>query len=57
MKDPTPLATISTIKMALKRLYDDMEGDNNHKANCHVEIALNHLRLAEYEVEAMYDDR
>jgi len=54
MKDPAPLATISAIKTALKRLYDSLEDDNNHKANCHVEIALNHLRLAEYEVEAMY---
>ncbi len=54
MKDPASLATISAIKVALKRLYDDLEGDNNHKGNCHIEIALNHLRLAEYEVEAMY---
>lgn len=50
----TPLAQLQRIKTLLKQLYDDLEDDNNHKANCHVEIALNHLRLAEYEVEAMY---
>jgi len=51
----TPLAQLQRIKTLLKQLYDDLEDDNNHKANCHVEIALNHLRLTEYEIEAMYE--
>lgn len=51
-----PLIYLRNVKSRLKALRRALDEDNTHRAVCHVEIALNHLRLAEYAVEGIYTD-
>lgn len=43
--------TLWVIKQAIKHVHDWLEQGNEHHACVHLDIALSHLRLAEYVLE------